>query len=369
MQPPRDSIALVITEIEAFGGAERSLLALSNWLHEHGYANHVLTYQDKIGLSCYASHPLQVIQLKPQGGVRAKVRAMKGAITSESPRPIVSGYQPALHCTLAGVRGFHTLMHDTPSLFGDEATRNWKAHLRIRISNQIIGYGLRSGGATTVNSEYLRAECKKDFGIDTTIVRMGGLSGANTPIAHPVGDTLRMLSVCRIEENKRLDWLLRALAAMESAQPPLSQKKDWRLDLLGKGSLIEPLTKLANDLRIGDRIHFHGFVTDEVLEEYFQNADLFLMPAVQGYGIPALEALQRGVPVMLHRESGVSDLLLDTPWATVMHGGESATVPALSQAIDSILQGKHLGITQPKFPTEEEWAQQVCMLFGYPPRA
>ena len=35
------------------------------------------------------------------------------------------------------------------------------------------------------------------------------------------------------------------------------------------------------------------------------------MPAVQGYGIPAIESLQRGIPVLLHRESGVSDILLE----------------------------------------------------------
>src|SRR5271167_1487270 len=117
---------------------------------------------------------------------------------------------------------------------------------------------------------------------------------------------------------------------------------------------------MAEDLGIGDRIHFHGFVSDAGLEELFTRAHLFLMPAVQGYGIPAIESLQRGIPVLLHRESGVSDILLDTPWATVLTGSESNMTSSLRSAIDGVLEGRHHNIAQPHLPTEDEWARQVA---------
>jgi glycosyltransferase involved in cell wall biosynthesis len=266
------------------------------------------------------------------------------------------------------MRGFHTLMHDTPSLFSDAATRSLKGRARIALSNRIIARGLGSGGNTIVTSEYLRAECRKDFGADAHIARMGGLT-VSDPAGifriRTVAGELRMLSVCRIESNKRIDWMLRSLAELEGASPSLSSRVNWRLDLAGKGPLIGELTELAGSLGIADRVHFHGFVPDDELQALYDQAHLFLMPAVQGYGIPAIESLQRGIPVLLHRESGVSDILLETPWATVLTGGPEQMAGALASAIDGILGGRHHTVALPSLPTEDEWAGQVAQLCGW----
>lgn len=367
----RLSHPLLITEIVEFGGAERSLLALARWMAERGRAVHVVTYRDACGLAGYATLPLTVVELAPGGDSKARRKALQryfAARPAEAPRAIVSGYQPALHATLAGVRGFHTLMHDTPSLFGDAATRSLKDRVRLAISNAIIARGLRSGGVTLVNSEFLRADCRKDFNIEARIVRMGGLKPEPGRFRlRPVGagGELRMLSVCRVEANKRIDWMLDSLAALEAASPALSARTDWRLDLAGKGSLVGPLTERAQQLGLADRVQFHGFVPDDALEALYAEANLFLMPAVQGYGIPALEALDRGIPIVLHRESGVSDLLLRTPWATVLTGGPESMTPALSSAVDAVLAGAHLAVPLPPLPTEDEWAGNVAGLCGW----
>ena len=364
---PTGSRPIVMTEIDQFGGAERSVVALSRWLYQQGRPNHVVVYYDRCQLAEHATHPLEVVELRPAPGPRNKIASLRRYFAQHpAPKPLLSGYQPALHATLAGVRGFHVLMHDTPSLFGDQHTRNAKAKLRIAVSNRIIGHGLRSGGNTIVTSEYLRDECRRDFNAEAKIVRMGGLGPASsTPRIRPVEQQLHMFSVCRIEANKRIDWIIRSLAELEKAESPLSARIDWRLDLAGSGSLIPTLQAMAQDLGIGNRIHFHGFVSDEHLEQLYASAHLFLMPAVQGYGIPAIESLQRGIPVLLHRESGVSDILLNTPWATVLTGGEDRMTIALRSAMDAVLEGKHHTIAQPHLPTEDEWAQQVATLCNW----
>jgi glycosyltransferase involved in cell wall biosynthesis len=143
---------------------------------------------------------------------------------------------------------------------------------------------------------------------------------------------------------------------------------DWRLELAGKGSLIPEMSRLAHSLGLGERVRLHGFVSDAELEQLYAQAHLFLMPAVQGYGIPAIEALRRNLPVLLHRESGVSDILLDTPWATVFEGDEAQLTPALLQAIGGVLAGSHADVPPPRIPTEEEWAEQVAAYCGYTSR-
>src|ERR1700744_2894329 len=106
-----DSRAIVVTEVVEMGGAERSVLALSRWLQQRGLAHHFVTYWDHHGdLARHAANPIQVVELKPQRSALKKLSAMRRyfAVRKSGPRPLASGYQPALHLTLAGVRGFHT---------------------------------------------------------------------------------------------------------------------------------------------------------------------------------------------------------------------------------------------------------------------
>jgi glycosyltransferase involved in cell wall biosynthesis len=364
---PMNSRAIVLTEIEAMGGAERSVLALSRWLMQQGLPHHFVTYVDHVGLAAHAGHPIDVVQLKPQMRAMKKVAALRKYFSARpnTPAPLMSGFQPALHASLAGMRGFHCLMHDTPSLFEDPATLTAKRRLARWVSDRIAAHGLRSGGHTIVTSEYLRDETRRVYGVEADIARMGGLSDPESFRLRPVTGTLRMLSVSRIEANKRIDWMLRALAAMEREAVPLSARLDWALDIVGRGSRIETMQALASELGVADRVHFLGYVSDAELEQIYAQAHLFLMPAVQGYGIPAIEALQRGLPVLLHRESGVSDILRTTPWATVIEGGEEGMLPGLRQAIGGVVEGVQLSVPLPPLPTEEAWAERVATLCGW----
>ncbi|MEO6923553.1 MAG: glycosyltransferase [Bryocella sp.] len=352
------------TEFEAMGGAERSLLALSRWLHQHNRPHILLTYIDHCNIASHAAHPVNVVELRPAMKARAKIAALKRYIREYPPldAPLLSGYQSSMHAALAGLGRTHCLMHDTPDLFEVAHQLTLQQRARRWLSNRIVARNLRSGGHTIVTSEHLQSEVQHLFGVHADIVRMGGLASAHTFTPRRVDTTLRLLSVSRLEDNKRIDWLLRALAALELSSSPLSTRIDWHFDILGKGSQLIALQSLATSLGIASRVHFHGYVTDEQLENFFAQTHLFLMPAVQGYGIPAVEALARGIPVLLHRDSGVSDILTDTPWATIVDGGETNLLPALTSAIDHVLRDEHLTAPPPPVPTEEEWAERVATL-------
>jgi glycosyltransferase involved in cell wall biosynthesis len=360
-------ITIVVTEIEAFGGAETGVVALSRWLDARSLAHRIVLYVDRIGLNRYADHPMDIVSLDPGEGPVRKTMALRRyyrGLPAGAPKPLAAGIQAALHTTLAGQLGFHTLMFDTPSLLGDGTPPAFKSRLRWAVSNRVLSYGLNSGGVTIVNSTYLAAESKTLWGTDTAIIPMGGVVKGDFRPRRP-GKSTRMLSVCRIEANKRIDWLLHGLAQLEHGPAPLSARIDWHLDLVGEGSLREALRALAGELGLAKRVTFHGFVAASVLERLFDGADLFLMPARQGYGIPAVEALARGIPVLLHRESGVSDLLLGTPWATVMEGGEDSVAVALDRAVTAFLEGRHLGAPLPDIPTEDMWAERVARACGW----
>jgi len=349
------------------GGAERSVLALSRWLSNRGLQHYFLTYVDHIGLAAHAEHPITVIELRPSMRPAKKIAALRRhfAGASQSPAALMSSYQPVLHATLAGLRGFHCLLHDTPSLLQQHMTPTFAWRMRRWTSDRIAAHGLKSGGRTIVTSEYLRDEAHRVFGVPAEIARMGGLGAAAAFRLRTVANELRMLSVSRIEPNKRIDWMIRALAGLEHEMPSLSSRINWSLDIAGGGSRLESLRALVQAQGLGGRIRFLGYVSDEQLEQLYAEAHLFMMPAVQGYGIPAIEALARGLPVLLHRDSGVSDILLDTPWATVIEGHEENLRPGLRRAIDAVCAGTQRGSPLPVLPTEDEWAERVSTLCGW----
>ena len=362
---PSDERVFFFPEAHAFGGGERSYLALIGWLHGQGIPHRVVTYWDRVPLQEFAPFPLVETQLNPGPGARDKVAALKSYFANHASRyqPLIGGIQGSIHASGAGLRGFHSLMLDTPSLVG--GSRSLPAAARGKLNDLVLRRGLNSGGRTIVNSEFLRDESRQRWGANADIVRMGGMESEDAFVPRRPTTELRMLSVSRIEASKRIDWMIRSLADLERGERPLSAKVDWHLDIAGKGSQIEALTELARSQGIADRVHFLGFVTDEQVDGLYRNAHVFLMPAVQGYGIPAVESLTRGLPVLLHRESGVSDILRDTPWCVVIEGDERAMTPGLSKIVDSVLRGDHLDAPLPAIPTEADWSREVARLCGW----
>ena len=129
----------------------------------------------------------------------------------------------------------------------------------------------------------------------------------------------------------------------------MSKKIDWCIDLVGEGSQRELLQKLAANRGIAESLVFHGKISDERVEKLFADARLFLMPAVQGYGLPALEALARGVPVVLHRESGVSEILRGTPWAEIIEDSSDELALAINTMVERIRSDELKKIPMPTF--------------------
>jgi glycosyltransferase involved in cell wall biosynthesis len=108
-----------------------------------------------------------------------------------------------------------------------------------------------------------------------------------------------VLCVAQKRTHKNLDGLIRALALLDD---PAAQ-----LVLPGAPTPYEDrLRELAAQLGVADRVRFPAWVEDDELEGLYQLADCFVLPSFEeGFGLPVLEAMARGVPVAC---SGVSSL-------------------------------------------------------------
>jgi glycosyltransferase involved in cell wall biosynthesis len=80
--------------------------------------------------------------------------------------------------------------------------------------------------------------------------------------------------------------------------------------LAGTGDMLPKVIERAAELGVAHRFFFPGFVDRERASQLFALADVFVMPSVsEPFGIVPLEAMDRGVPVIVSRQSGVGELL------------------------------------------------------------
>lgn len=97
------------------------------------------------------------------------------------------------------------------------------------------------------------------------------------------------LFVGRLDEEKRVDEFLRALARVPGAFG----------EIVGDGTCKAEWELLARDLEITDRVKFHGFVSEDDLLDAYARCDLFVMPGVaELQSLATMEAMAAGKPVI-----------------------------------------------------------------------
>jgi len=158
-----------------------------------------------------------------------------------------------------------------------------------------------------------------------------------------------ILYVGTIEPRKNLTALLEAfhhLLATRSLRPApcdllpatcslLPAPCDLRLVIVGKkGWLYEGFFRRLRELGLEDRVIFTGYVPDEDLPAIYSAADLFVFPSLyEGFGLPVLEAMACGTPVVCSNTSSLPEVAGDAALLV-----DPADVRALAGAMERALR-------------------------------
>ena len=93
----------------------------------------------------------------------------------------------------------------------------------------------------------------------------------------------------------------------------VSQIDDLELELgiVGTGSYLNDLKIMVEKLNVGDKVTFHGRVSDEELSRIYSEADIYLIPTMRYEGLPLalLEAMAHGIPTISSKIGGNSDVI------------------------------------------------------------
>jgi len=97
---------------------------------------------------------------------------------------------------------------------------------------------------------------------------------------------------------------------IDVAKRLLSKDSNVRFVMAGSGDMLNDMVDLVAELGISDKFHFCGFLKGKEISKLFSISDVFVMPSIsEPFGIVPLEAMQCGVPVVISKSSGVSEIL------------------------------------------------------------
>ncbi len=115
---------------------------------------------------------------------------------------------------------------------------------------------------------------------------------------------VNILFVGRLDPEKGIDYLLRALAAIKCF--------NFKLDIVGEGPLKHELMNTGKVLGLEEKVAFADYVPyGEALYQHYLKADMFILPSLGAEGLPQalLEAMAKGVLVLASNNSGIPGVI------------------------------------------------------------
>lgn len=158
-----------------------------------------------------------------------------------------------------------------------------------------------------------------------------------------------VLALGRIAKNKGYDLLVRAM-------PPVFERVSGARLVLAVGStapteseieMIRSLERLAEELRIRNRVVFKDYITDDQLADYYRAADVFALSSrYEPFGMTAIEAMACGTPTVVTTEGGLCE---QVAWGIEALYANPFDPEAFGHAIAAVLQRPQVAAQLAKF--------------------
>jgi len=187
--------------------------------------------------------------------------------------------------------------------------------LQLRLT---VRQTIRKAARILTGSEFSRDSIARAYGLDPD--RITVVPNAAAQCFHPVPrEAARgemrgrfgmaapfILSVGDLQPRKNHVGLIEAFARLIHARPQLPH----HLILAGKDTwFARRVRDAARHSGVADRIRFLGFVSDDDLLQLYNACDLFCFPSFyEGFGLPVLEAMACGAPVVCSNTSAIPEV-------------------------------------------------------------
>ena len=121
---------------------------------------------------------------------------------------------------------------------------------------------------------------------------------------------IQLLTVARLVEKKGIAYLIKAIPRVIKEVP------NCELTIIGSGPRYDDLQHLMHDLELEGYVQFKGDVSDSALMQYYNGADMFILPCIvaetgdrDGIPVGMMEAMTMELPVISTTVSGIPELV------------------------------------------------------------
>jgi len=168
--------------------------------------------------------------------------------------------------------------------------------------------------------------------MDETVAMASPIDGMAMRRQHSIGtDEFLLLSVGRLEANKGLDALSRALAMAAGTGRALATRP-WRWAIVGAGPFRSALERRIRKDGLADRVIIAGRISERDLHGWYEAATVFVHPTrYEGSSLVTLEAMAHRRPVIASRAGGLPDKVQPGVTGWLVPPGD---VEALARAIE-----------------------------------
>jgi len=227
-------------------------------------------------------------------------------------------------------------------------------------------------------SHYVKQEIVDLLGVDPALIEVTHLAAGEQ--FRPVGPEAveRVLqarglprqflaSVGTVEPRKNLPVLLRAYAKLpqelrEAYPLVIVGMQGW----VGDSSHYQDTARLAGELGVSEKIVFAGYLPDDELPSIYSGATAFIFPSLyEGFGLPPLEAMACGTPVVCTNASSLPEVAGDAALTVNPTDVEGLTAAmervVTSEALRRDLSGR--GLEQAKRFSWERCARETLAVY------
>jgi glycosyltransferase involved in cell wall biosynthesis len=186
----------------------------------------------------------------------------------------------------------------------------------VRYLNQVVPSSISRSSHVLADSQATKDDLVDIWSVPPhkITVLYSGVSQAFRPVTgkdhinnvrkkYGLGDWPYVMSVGTLQPRKNYEMLIKAF------QPVAEKSALCLLIAGGKGWMFERMLAEVEAQGLGDRVFFLGFVDDDDLPALYSEATLFLFASLyEGFGLPLLEAMACGVPVMTSNASSLPEV-------------------------------------------------------------
>ncbi len=275
------------------GGSERVVSHLANYWAKQGHEVSVVIFDDeksqfytlhqKINFSSIYLFDKPASYFKKLVVTIKQVQRLRSKFRQIQPDVIISFIDIAILLSTLALVGLKF------PLIVSERNNPYKnpVNLFLKLFNRFISFRLAQG--IVLQSKAVRKYFPKSYWYKIRII-------PNPVIAAPVlwnglEERKRIVTVGRLEYQKGHDILIRAFAIVHKTYP------EWKLIIVGHGSKLDSLQKLANDLSLKKSIEWYG--RTQKVDRILLQSDIFVFSSrFEGFPNALCEAMSCGMPVI-----------------------------------------------------------------------